>query len=1200
MRTPISFTSHVLVVLILTTLATSAQGSLFHALEGKQAPTQNSIYCMLQADDGLLWFGTLGGLHVYDGLTTRRIGQLAPGQEIESDRISALLQDSTGNIWVGGTRGGLDRLNLDQASITHFSKLLRLEYGDSPYPIINCLAEGPFGLVWVGTSKGLYRIDPEQETATMVSGFLFSLSQTPAIRSMETLSDGSLVVSLDHSIVRLTMIPDSFDLDVADWRIPLASNLLTTLSDDQVWVFTEPGHLGRLHLVDGEMKIEDVPLPTAVADWHITTMVGDPASELWIISKKHAVARWSQDSGVTILEKETDTVDHQNFLQHIISMMMDRSGVVWFGTSIHGIHAYSPSTARFRSYTLADDRDGILSDDYFLNIEPVGDGRALALNQQELIELDLNTGRSKLIYRPRDDDQKAMNDEYMLSLHVRPNEILLGTLAGKIIRLSRKNHQASYAAGGFLKQSNPRQLWHIHEDPQKTLWMCFKGETRRFNSDLSFELQLIPELDKLLNQTTVRAIHSDSDGITWFGTLDMGLIRYDETNGTVHQITLNEGETQAGIRGLYRQAKTLWVGTYRGLYRLDLGLFPQEEIAIQHWSGQDGMPDGTIYDILPGLRGELWLSSNVGLVHFDPHTGQAMTYDSVDGLAANEFNGGAASTIPGGWLAFGGIDGLSWFQPGTLYSNQTAPQQTLLVQSSQGEELPFVKSGATHDISWRRPHFTFSIAVLDYQQPVNNSVRYRMSGLDETWHFAKPGDINHFPKLPEGRTVLEYQAANNDGVWSQPGSLTILCAPPPWRSISAKIGYAVLAMLSLGTVVLIVRRRRERQDLLVQRLTHADKLQAVGQMAGGMAHDFNNYLQVIIGESELVSMDLPDNHGAQESLGEIRKACDRARSLARRMLSLSRNPEGVRTVQDIVSIVREMKGLLKSIVGEGVELDMDYDERLVPVLVDEKQIGHILTNLCINARDAMDDKGDVFISIRQHDLRDQQAKALGVPSGPYAWLTVTDSGPGVPPELKQRIFEPFFTTKEQDKGTGLGLSTVFNVVQQHGGVIELDDGPGGGARFSILFPVSVETIFEPAIQVEDAKDLQGHGELILLADDDAQVRNLMVRTLTDAGYRVIETVDGADAIERLREVKHVDTAVLDVIMPKKNGRDVHDFMQRMGLDAPVVFSTGYSAHHLVHEGLDPDKTQILHKPYRNEDLLRAVKQSLNRIPAEIR
>jgi len=1191
-----SFRARILVfAAVLSCAAVSSSGSPFLDLTGEQAPTQNTISQIIQSREGLLWIGTLGGLHIYDGITTKRIGRLAENQFLETEWVDFIFEDSLGRIWVAGATGELERLDTVRNIVAPYTQAWRSVLQTRPYAQVSGMVEGPRGSIWIATSQGLYRLDPLTSEIVPIDGTVFSIEKSPDVFSIEQLPDGNLALTTKSGLVCLGIDPETLDLSPVGWSTPLDHGRLTKLADGEVWTATGPGRIGRVHVVGDEMTLDEIELPAPLNDWTISLMAGDPNDELWLLTPRHGLARWKNGSGVTIFEQDGAIPDRQNFLHHLRVVTRDQSGVIWFGTTSHGIHFFSPSYSRFQSYGLANDPDRILTDDYLLGIAQSGQNSVRVISRQELFDVDLESGQATLVFRQEEAGEGYDSSRGFLSMLARNDDVLLGTVDGRLLRWDSHDRTATLISDHPVDSASHSPLWTIFEDIDGSVWACYQGDVRRYSKDLSRDLPIDSELQRLLDDATVRASHVDPDGTIWFGTLLEGLVRYDERENTLRTIFLNETESQPGIRGLLKQDNVLWIGTYRGLFRLEIAPETGEVVGRRHWSAKDGLPDGTIYDILPGSEGELWLSSNQGLVRFDPRTNHVRLFDSSDGLAANEFNGGAAIRTSDGWLTFGGIDGLSWFQSEHLYSNTTHPQQAISIKSYFTDTPQTFLRSTEYEIPWHAPHLDLSFAVLDYQQTGHNSILYRMTSMGDEWHTTRPGAVNHFPRLPEGRTVLEYKSSNNDGVWSEIETLTIHCPPPYWRSSTAKVGYFVLVALLICTAVLLELRRRTRKQLLIKRLTHADKLQAVGQLAGGMAHDFNNYLQVIVGESELLSMDLPVDHAGQESLTEIRKACDRAHSLARRMLSLSRNPEGSRTVQDMVAVVRDMQSLLNSIVGEGVELSMDFDDGSVPVLIDDKQVGHILTNLCINARDAMDHKGDVFVSIRRHHLQEKRAMQLGLPPGPYAWLTVTDTGPGVPENLKERIFEPFFTTKDQDKGTGLGLSTVFNIAQQHDGVIELDEGPGGGARFSVLLPISEDQIIEPKTESPKRTDLRGQGEVILLADDDPQVRRLMARTLSEAGYRVIETVDGSDAIERLREIKVVDAAVLDVIMPKKNGRDVHDFMRRMGLDVPVVFSTGYSASHLMHKGLDPTRTRILSKPYSSEELLRALKESLERV-----
>jgi two-component system, cell cycle sensor histidine kinase and response regulator CckA len=382
-------------------------------------------------------------------------------------------------------------------------------------------------------------------------------------------------------------------------------------------------------------------------------------------------------------------------------------------------------------------------------------------------------------------------------------------------------------------------------------------------------------------------------------------------------------------------------------------------------------------------------------------------------------------------------------------------------------------------------------------------------------------------------------------------------------------------------------------------LRQSQKMEAVGRLAGGVAHDFNNLLQVMSGYAEMAASDLDAGHPAHRQLAEVLKAAARARNLVRQLLVFSRREASRPRSLNLNEVVRGMMEMIGRILGEHIELEFRADPQTPTVHADPHLMEQVLMNLCVNARDAMDEGGRLCIRTRTAipDEADMPPAARSRP-GRFAVLTVSDTGCGIGDDVRDRIFEPFFSTKEVGKGTGLGLATVYGIVEQHEGFIRVSSPADRGTRFDIFLPENrAGTPARPA-PVELAPIRRGEGETILLAEDDEMVRDLTVRILERAHYRVLAARDGDEAVERFRE--HADDialAILDVIMPRRSGRAVHDEIRRIRPDLPILFASGYSDNILEKGGIRPESFEMLPKPFRGEELLGRIARMLRRPPA---
>ncbi len=402
----------------------------------------------------------------------------------------------------------------------------------------------------------------------------------------------------------------------------------------------------------------------------------------------------------------------------------------------------------------------------------------------------------------------------------------------------------------------------------------------------------------------------------------------------------------------------------------------------------------------------------------------------------------------------------------------------------------------------------------------------------------------------------------------------------------------------LQAVVRDITDRLEAEAMrqrLEEQLLQASRMEAVGRLAGGVAHDFNNILTVILGTSELALVRLPAGDHMRRDLEEIRRSAQRAAALTAQLLSFSRKQVIAPVASDLNVLVSGALAMMRRLIGEDVELVVEPSPSLQAVLVDRTQLEQVLVNLAVNARDAMPRGGRIVIAtgvteFTEADVRERS----GARPGRFVRLDVSDDGAGIPPELLEHVFEPFFTTKEFGRGTGLGLSTVYGIVRQSGGFIELVSTPGEGTRFSLFFP-AVSVAPQAAAAAEPESPPPG-SESILLVEDEAIVRDLTRRVLMDLGYTVHAAGSGEEALKLVANpAVNVDLLLTDVVMPGLSGRQLHDRLVLIRPGLRVVFMSGYTANILAPHGVLEAGTVLLQKPYSLNALAATVRGALDRV-----
>ena len=416
------------------------------------------------------------------------------------------------------------------------------------------------------------------------------------------------------------------------------------------------------------------------------------------------------------------------------------------------------------------------------------------------------------------------------------------------------------------------------------------------------------------------------------------------------------------------------------------------------------------------------------------------------------------------------------------------------------------------------------------------------------------------------------------------------------------LGIAGVRGLGEAAVLLSIRDNSEESKLKSQ-VAQATKMQAVGQLAGGVAHDFNNILTAIIGHCDLMLLRHAPGDSDYDDIQQVKNNSNRAAGLTRQLLAFSRQQTLRPQVLQLPDVVADVSNLLKRLLDETIELEVRHGRNLGLVRADPGQLEQVIINLGVNARDAMPKGGKISIATQAVVASDVRAlKSEILPIGDYTALFFSDTGQGIPPNVIGKLFEPFFTTKAVGKGTGLGLSTVYGIIKQSGGYIFADSKPGQGTTFSIYFPVhrptaediARATLNSPPVKATARKELWGTGHILLVEDED-MVRAVAERALTRQGYTVVTASEGEEALgllaEQVDKEEQFDMIVSDVVMPNMDGPTMARHVRKDYPDLPILFMSGYAEEQL-RKSIDLDKVNFLPKPFSVAQIAEAVGETL--------
>jgi two-component system cell cycle sensor histidine kinase/response regulator CckA len=471
-----------------------------------------------------------------------------------------------------------------------------------------------------------------------------------------------------------------------------------------------------------------------------------------------------------------------------------------------------------------------------------------------------------------------------------------------------------------------------------------------------------------------------------------------------------------------------------------------------------------------------------------------------------------------------------------------------------------------------------------------NSAFRRAAGLSRSAQPTWPGDL----------VVDEDKAVVSDSVrrFARGNALSGDISVRLKVKADEPVALTVAGARGLGeAAVLLSLKDNTEEDRLKRQIAQATKMQAVGQLAGGVAHDFNNILTAIIGHCDLMLMRHTPGDSDYDDIQQIRSNSNRAAGLTRQLLAFSRQQTLRPQVLQLPDVIAEVTTLLRRLLGEKVKLQVKHGRSLGTVRADPGQLEQVIVNLAVNARDAMlakDENAGGTLTIQSYSVPADEVRRMGseiLPIGDYTALRVSDTGTGIPPHLLSKIFEPFFTTKEVGKGTGLGLSTVYGIVKQSGGFIFAESEPGQGTSFTIYLPVHrAEAVKTAPRKKEPAGELWGTGT-VLLVEDEATVRAVAERALTRHGYTVLLAENGEAAIEILQREGRVDLMISDVVMPTMDGPTTARAARLLQPDLPILFISGYAEEQL-RESIDLPKVSFLAKPFTVQKLAEAARDTL--------
>lgn len=1179
--------------------------------------------------------------------------------------ITALYQDQRGFLWIG-TLDGLNRYDGYSIRRFNYQPFSRFSLSNSAY--ITTIQEDTEGLLWIGTDECLYVFDPATERFFNLNNPLQELPRQGVKRIVIDLAGNVLVhmPSKQDSVGLFRMIvPTDFSNQLRYGKQPLAgvhTEKITAPPDIHKPVFLESSigdtlllvrdNSGRGYRLTGaashltpydlfQLNTADPSIlwngntgiyfrrrlsdgrDTLVApnEWRPMTRLKD-GERFFNLGANGTLYKIRSEGPLfsdSIALSDLNPVFQREFesfldLPYGISVVsVDRSDVLWIGTGGHGLQKINMRNLAFRH---------VLPGTSLYNLRQMPDGRIWAGKFQHNKLINLYTGqfeeapwasllRRKIIYNVMPD--RSGNLWFIVAGN---NHGELGSIAfwEKATGRYRELTQVSY-----FKESIAEQ---ILEDRNGNVWIAahdghlYRSDAGGRNFQHFNYADLFSEHDKNL---TTNAILEDSEGRLWIGT-SRGLLEVrtpEQQGGLAYHLQQHDPDNPQSLSWnwvlcLYQNPAIphqLWIGTRGG----GLNCFDKKTGQFSHYTELDGLADNVVYGIVPDNEGNLWCSTNRGLSRFSPSNGLFVNYDESDGLQNNEFNTGAFLRGRDGNLLFGGVNGLTLFNPDAVKRNSEPPpvaitsirvRGNLLAPAREGSPLQFSPSFAqTLTLPFSENNVTFEFAALDFANPATNRYRYQMQGIDRDWIYSGTTHSANYASLPPGAYTFQVQAATADGDWNSQGATFQLEILPPWYR--SRLAYFLYLLIAAGATWSFIRFREKRlreQHVLQLKQQESERLQELdsfkNRLFANITHEFRTPLTIILGLAERLRRgERQDN--IQDSAGNIITQGANLLDLVNQMLDLAKLDSQGLTLHPVQGnlgafIRYHIESFQSLAVYKDLRLTVAIDPSDLVMDFDPQRFRQILSNLLSNAIRHTPPGGS--ISVRCSRTEKNQAV-----------LEVADAGEGILPQDLPHIFDRFYQgySSEQKQGTGgIGLALTRELVLLAGGDIQVSSQPGKGATFTVTLPITnkaTPVTNEPGMALplsgaltttETSRHSSRQLPLLLVLEDNAVVADYL-RLCLNGHYRLLFAADGEKGIQMA--YKHIPDVILsDVMMPFKDGLEVTDLLKKDERTSHILIVL-LSAKTQIDERLDGLRrgaNAYLTKPFNDQELLLVLNNQL--------
>jgi signal transduction histidine kinase/ligand-binding sensor domain-containing protein/DNA-binding response OmpR family regulator len=1079
----------------------------FERISTEEGLPDATIICMIKDRLGFMWFGTGNGLARYDGYSFRQFTSgPANTKNLTNGLVYALLEDRMGQIWVGTVGGGLNKFDPATETFTYYQHDPKNPQSLS-HDQVYSLFEDRSGRLWIGTTGGLDYFDRERQTFAHFDPDDISDPITNKVTSIyeRSVEPGVLWLgTLGGGLKRFDCQTHGF----THYRNDPRSD--SSLSDNQIWFVhgsSESANILWIGTINGLNKFDiarerfmcfknDPRDPASLSHNGVRTMLEDRSGILWIGTSGGGLNRFDpgKERFVSYSSDPRDTRSLSN--NNVVTLFEDECNVHWAGTR-DGLNRFTSPKEDFVIYQNDPHNPRSLSNNFLWSLYEDKSGVLWIASGLGLNRFDRET-ETFTCYKHDPDNLSSLRNNLVRTIYEDRRGILwVGNVNGMLHRFDRRTGK-SKAIQLLVNQSNQKDndILSMLEDRNGTFWIGTTEGLQTFDREkwISKPITIGPLGQDQTQRYQVNALYEDNDGTLWIGTSTEGLLAFQSNSGTVTVYRNDSANTHSlgnnNVAFVTRdKSGTLWVATRGG----GLNRFDDQKKEFNALTKDNVLPYSIIVGFLEDNSGNFWFSMGKGLCRFNPVTAAYRIFDAREVRQGSGFNTRSFCKSKTGAMYFGGVNGLDVFYPDSIHDNAHVPP--IFLTSIKIHEKEFLTDTATaHLRTIRLSHtdnyLSFEFSALDFKDQKYNKYAYMLEGLEREWISCDTRRYAGYTGLEPGTYVFRVKGSNNNGVWNTQGAaLTIVIAPPWWRTTWAYLFYV---LSTLGTIYAFYRYQIARLSLQHQmEIEHLEgiKLKEIDQVKtrffANVSHELRTPLTLIEGPMKaLLSGDYTGD--VKEVYQLILRNSRRLLLLVNQLLDLSKIEAGSLKLQarkyDFLLLVKGVVACFESLASQkNILVTTHYSSESIFGYFDIDKIEKVLTNLMSNAFKFTPNGGTVDVSVTQTSVTQLE-------------ISVADSGIGIPPEHIGKIFDRFYQVDDSQtrgwEGTGIGLALTKELVELHKGEITVASEPGKGSIFTVRLPLD-ESRFDAREIVEDPKDAL-QNDVISLPTGDEEISQIAI------------------------------------------------------------------------------------------------------------